>query len=100
MDVLGTIINLAGGALGGNGAGGILKKLSLGTMGNTVVGLIGSLVMKYVPALSGLINLGGDAAASGGGDMMGMLSGLLSGGLGGGVLMTVVGLIKNVLLKK
>jgi len=100
MDVLGTIINLAGGALGGNGAGSLLKKFSLGTVGNTVVGLIGSLAMKYVPQLSGLINFGGEAAASGGFDMMGMLSGLVSGGVGGGVLMTVVGLVKNMLAKK
>jgi hypothetical protein len=96
--MLETIISLAGGALGGNGAGSLLKKLSLGTVGNSVVGIIGSLAMKYVPQLSGLINFGGEAAA-GGGDMMGMLSGLVSGGLGGGVLMTVVGLIKNMLNK-
>ena len=31
---------------------------------------------------------------------MGILSNLVSGGLGGGVLMTVVGLIKNMMSKK
>jgi len=96
MSVLSTIITLASGAIGGNGAGALLKKFSLGTVGNSVVGLLGGLAMRYIPQLGGLINFGG----AGGGDMMGILSNLVSGGLGGGVLMTVVGLIKNMMSKK
>ncbi len=95
--MLETIIGLLGGALGGNGAGALLKKFSLGTVGNSVVGILGGLAMKYIPQLSGLINFGGEAAGSG--DMMSIVSNLVSGGVGGGVLMTVVGLVKNMMKK-
>ena len=35
------IISLLSGAIGGNLAGGLLKKLSLGTLWNSVVGILG-----------------------------------------------------------
>ena len=38
---LGTIIDLVSGIFGGNVAGGLIKNLSLGTLGNSVVCLIG-----------------------------------------------------------
>jgi len=34
------IIQLVSGAVGGNGAGALMKKLSLGTIGNSIVGAI------------------------------------------------------------
>ncbi len=38
---LGTIIGLVSGIFGGNVAVGLIKNLNLGTLGNSVVGLIG-----------------------------------------------------------
>ena len=38
---LGAIIGLISGAVGGNVAGNVMKNSSLGTLGNSVVGLLG-----------------------------------------------------------
>ena len=35
------IMQLIGGAIGGNAAGGVLKNFSLGTLGNSIVGILG-----------------------------------------------------------
>ncbi len=35
------IIQLASGAVGGNGAGSLMKKSSLGTLGNSIAGIVG-----------------------------------------------------------
>ncbi len=75
------------GALGGNVAGGILKKFNLGTLWNSVVGIIGG---------------------AGGGQLLGSLGALTGNGLldqglggiaGGGILMTIIGLVKSVISK-
>jgi len=39
--IIGVIISLISGAVGGNIAGGVLKEQSLGTVGNTIAGLVG-----------------------------------------------------------
>lgn len=39
--MLGTIISLLSGALGGNIAGSLMKKFSMGTVLNSVVGILG-----------------------------------------------------------
>ena len=42
------IINLISGAIGGNVAGAILKDLSLGTTGNSIVGILGLAVILWL----------------------------------------------------
>ncbi len=87
------IIQLVSGALGGNGAGALMKKLSLGTIGNSIVGILGG-------GLGGqLLGLLGMAPAAGGGDLSGIISSVLSGGVGGGVLMAIIGAIKKAFSK-
>lgn len=91
--MLATIISLASGALGGNLAGSLLKGSSLGTLWNSVVGILGGGVGGTVlgmlsPAL-------GNAAASGGMDITSILGSVAGGAVGGGLGMTVVGLIKK-----
>ena len=83
------IINLLGGAVGGNVAGGILKNLSLGTLGNSIAGILGGGVASQV--LPGLLG------AAGGMDLAGILTQIASGAGGGGVTMLVIGIIKNML---
>jgi len=88
------IISLLGGAIGGNLAGGLLKNLSLGTLWNSVVGILGGgLGVK-------LLGMLGVMATSGGGmDIGSIISNVLSSGVGGGVLLAIVGLVKNMMKK-
>jgi uncharacterized membrane protein YeaQ/YmgE (transglycosylase-associated protein family) len=77
------VVSLLGGGVGGNIAGAILKRYSLGPIGNTIVGLIGG-------------GLGGQLLGMiGGGQPVGFLGDITGSAVGGGVLMAIVGLIKN-----
>ena len=80
------IISLLTGALGGNLAGVLLKKFSMGTLWNSVVGILGGGLGGQLLGMLG-INFG---------DIVGSIA---SGGVGGGVLMVVIGLIKNAINK-
>ncbi|PCE66410.1 hypothetical protein [Sediminicola luteus] len=86
------IIQLLSGALGGNLAGKLMKNLSLGTLGNSLVGILGG---GLGGSLLGMIGLGTD----GGMDISGILGSVAGGGVGGGVLMAIIGLIKKALAK-
>lgn len=99
MDIMGLIIQLISGAVGGNVAGAAMKKFSLGTVGNSILGIIGGGIGGQ---LLGMLT-GGDAAAgaSGGGmDIGSIVSNIAGGGVGGGILMAVVGMIKQSMAKK
>ncbi len=81
------LIQILIGALGGNGAGLLLKKLSLGTLGNTIAGILGGaggaqLLAMIKPALTE--GLGGQIG---------------SAGVGGAVVMAIVGAIKKAMSK-
>ena len=89
------IIQLISGAVGGNLAGSLMKNLSLGTVGNSIVGLLGGGVGGQ---LMGMLGMGG-AAASSGLDIGSILSTVAGGGVGGGVLLAIVGMIKKMLAK-
>jgi len=95
MDITTLIIQLVGGALGGNGAGAALKNLSLGTAGNSVVGIIGGLVGGYLLPMLGM----GGGEAAGSMDIASILTNLVGGGVGGGVLVAIVGAIKKAMAK-
>ncbi len=76
------IISLLTGAAGGNLAGTLLKKFSLGTLWNSVVGILGGGLGAQLLGMFGL-------------DLSGILGSVLGGGVGGGVLMALIGLIKG-----
>jgi uncharacterized membrane protein YeaQ/YmgE (transglycosylase-associated protein family) len=95
MDITTLIIQLVGGAIGGNGAGAALKNLSLGTTGNSIVGIIGGVVAGQLLPMLGLG--GGEAAASL--DIASILTNLVGGGVGGGVLLAIVGAVKKAMAK-
>ena len=83
------IIQLVSGAVGGNLAGGLLKNLSLGTLGNSLAGILGG-------GLGGqLLGLLGIATGAGEMDLAGILGSIGGGAVGGGGLMAIVGLIKG-----
>lgn len=97
MDVGSLIIQLVSGAVGGNVAGAAMKKSSLGTVGNSLVGILGG---GLGGQLLGMLGVGGAAAAGGGGmDIGSILTSIAGGGVGGGVLLAIVGAIKKAMGK-
>ena len=89
MDIVTLLVQLISGALGGNIAGNIMKKLSLGTVGNSVVGILGG-------GLGGvLLNALDVGTGSGGVDAASVIGSIAAGGIGGGVLLAIVGAIRN-----
>ena len=97
MDILPLVIQLASGAIGGNVAGKLLPKQSLGNIGNTIAGLVGG---GLGGQLLGLLGLGGGGAEGGSMDISSIISSIAGGGVGGGVLMTIIGYVKGLMNKK
>lgn len=92
--LLPVIVQLVSGAVGGNAAGALMKKFSLGTLLNCVLGIVGG-------GLGGqLLGLLGIDAPAGGMDVKSVVGSIASGGVGGGALIAIVGLIKNAMGKK
>ena len=94
MNLIALIIQLLSGAAGGNLAGKLFKNIDLGTVGNSIAGILGG-------GLGGqLLGMLGIAGSSGGGlDLASIIGSIASGGVGGGVLMAIVGAIKRMLAK-
>lgn len=87
------LINLVAGAIGGNGAGKASPTFDLGTLGNTVAGLVGGGVLgQLVPLVLPAIQ---SSLASGNFSVGGVIANLVSGGVGGAVLTAIIGAIKN-----
>jgi uncharacterized membrane protein YeaQ/YmgE (transglycosylase-associated protein family) len=89
------IIQLISGAVGGNVAGAAMKDNSLGTLGNSIAGIVGGgiggqILAALVPAL---------AAQAGSMDIGSIISQIAGGGVGGAVLMAIVGILKNMMAK-
>ncbi|WP_299333212.1 hypothetical protein [uncultured Psychroserpens sp.] len=91
------IIQLVSGAVGGNLAGSLMKKFSLGTLGNSILGILGG---GLGGQLLGMLVGGAEAAeASTSMDLSSILGSVAGGGVGGGVLMAIVGMIKKAMSK-
>lgn len=87
------IISLISGAVGGNLAGALMKNSSLGTLWNSVVGILGG-------GIGGtLLGMLGIDAGGGGMDLGSIIGSVASGGVGGGVLLAIIGLIKKAMAK-
>lgn len=94
MEIINLIIGLISGAIGGNVAGAAAPDKSLGTIGNSIVGLLGGGAGEYILQAIGLIN---QASTATGGtiDIPAILASIASGGVGGAALTFIAGLIKN-----
>lgn len=95
--MLALLIQIISGAVGGNLAGSLMKEGSLGTLGNSIAGILGGaaggqLLGLLVPAL-------GAAATGGGTDMTSIIGQIAGGGVGGGVLMAIIGLVRQSMVK-
>ena len=95
------IVSLLSGAAGGNVAGAILKNISLGTLWNSVAGIVGGgLGGKLLGIL--VPSLGAVAASKTGGsgiDIGAIIGQLAGGGVGGGVLMAIIGFVRSMMAK-
>lgn len=89
------LISLIGGAVGGNVAGSLLKNYNLGTLWNSVVGILGGGLGAQLLGALGVMG-GGESAM----DIGSIIANIASSGVGGGVLMVIVGLVKNMMGKK
>lgn len=87
------LIQLASGAIGGNVAGKALKQMSLGTLGNSLAGIIGGGIGSQ------LLEIFGVATSTGSMDLASVVGGILSGGAGGGLLLTLIGIVRKSLHK-
>jgi uncharacterized membrane protein YeaQ/YmgE (transglycosylase-associated protein family) len=95
MDMTSLLIQLVSGAVGGNVAGALLKKFSLGTVGNSIVGILGGGLGGQI---LGMLGMG--ATGAGAMDVSSIVSSVASGGVGGAVLMAIVGVIRQAISKK
>ena len=90
MDITSLIINLISDVAGGNAAGTAMPDKSLGTLGNSLAGLLGggvggTILQAIVPAL----------AQGGGSDIGTIIGNIAGGGVGGGLLMILTSMIKK-----
>lgn len=92
-NLLPLIVQLISGAIGGNVAGSLMKKFSMGTMWNSIIGILGGGLGGQILGMLGL-DLGGGEM-----DLAGILGNVAGGGVGGGVIMAIVGVIKNAMNK-
>lgn len=100
MNIAGLIIQLVSGAVGGNAAGAALKKFSLGTVGNSIVGILGGGLGGQILGMLGLGGASGAAGGAGGLDLGAIVSSVAGGGVGGGVLLAIIGAIRQQMKKK
>lgn len=89
MEFIPLIIQLVSGALGGNLAGSIFQKFSLGTLGNSIVGILGGGLGGQLLSMIG-VSMGGDSGMN----LASIIGSVASGAVGGGVLMTIFGMIR------
>ena len=93
MDLLNLIISLISGAIGGNIAGAALKDQSLGTVGNSIAGILGG-------GVGGMLLQALGASVGGGGlDAGALIGSIASGGVGGSIVMVIIGLIKGAMAR-
>lgn len=87
------IINLIAGALGGNAVGKASSSFDLGTLGNTIAGLVGGGVLGQIVTLA----LPAVASAMQSGDLSigNIIAQAVGGGAGGAILTAIIGLLKN-----
>ena len=90
MDIATILTSLISGGVGGNIAGSLLKKFSLGPLGNTIAGVVGGGVSSMA-----MSNMMGATELS-----TSVLANVAGSGVGGAIIMIVIGLIKNAMNAK
>lgn len=93
MNWVNLIIQLVSGAVGGNISGSLFKNINLGTLGNSIAGIVGGILVGQVLPALGI----GNASAT---DVTSILTSILGGGVGGGALMAIIGAVTKSIGKK
>ena len=95
MDLVGLLISVISGAVGGNIAGAAMQDKSLGTLGNSIAGVLGGGLGSVLLRAVGIL------AQSGAGnlDLGSIVGDVASGGVGGAVLLIIISLIKGTMAK-
>ena len=94
MNIVSLLISLLSGAVGGNVAGVAMKDKSLGTVGNSISGILGGGIGGAILQMLGMA--GKDGAL----DLQSILANIASGGVGGGILLAIVSFLKDMMAKK
>jgi hypothetical protein len=96
MDPISLLMPFFSGAAGGNLIGGILKNFNLGSLGNSLAGLVGGGVGSLI-----LGNMLGLPAPVGGvdPDNAAILGQILGGGAGGGIMTIIVAVLQKMFSK-
>ncbi len=100
MDIINLLISLVSGAAGGNIAGAAMPEKSLGTLGNSLSGILGGGIGGYLLQALGVLASSAQATGGSGLDIGSILANVGSSGVGGAILMAVIGLIKNAAEKR
>jgi hypothetical protein len=93
-NIVAIIVQLLSGAAGGNIAGSLMKKFSLVTIGNSIMGILGGGIGGQI---LGALGIGAGGAGIEVGSIIGSIVG---GGVGGGMLMAIIGIIRKAISKK
>lgn len=93
MDLVGLLISVISGAVGGNIAGAAMQDKSLGTLGNSIAGVLGGGAGGAVLKMLGMLG------QSGGLDLASIVGNVASGGVGGALLLVIVSLVKSAMAK-
>ena len=97
------IIQLVVGAIGGNAAGKAMPDKSLGTLGNTIAGVIGGLgggqILDKILGGGAMATDAAAGVAASGLDIGAIIQDVAGGGIGGAVLTVVVAPIKGAMNK-
>ena len=94
MNLVGLLISLVSGAVGGNIAGAAMQDKSLGTLGNSIAGILGGGVGGWILGALGIL-----AQTGGSLDLTAIVGNVASGGVGGAVLLVIVSLIKSAMAR-
>lgn len=105
MDILNLIISLISGAVGGNIGGVAVSEKNLGTIANTIIGLLGGVGGDYILKALGVLGAAGASAATGAPtgselDLTTLLANIGVSGVSGGVLTAIIAFIKDAMQKK
>lgn len=94
------IIQLISGAVGGNLIGALIKRISLGFLGNTIAGGGGAAVLSFLAPILQQYGIPVDLLMAGGNlDLSSILQNIAGGGVGGGIVMTVIGILKSLFMR-
>ena len=96
MGIVNLIIQLVCGLITGNATGSAMKERSLGTVGNSITGLVGGGLGGVVVMLIEKYLIPGGTAGL---DFSNIIGSILGGGIGGSVLTAIVGFIKGAIDK-